>query len=372
MDAKQVILCYGDDFAAAKAGREYVDAFVPEADQVFGLETIEARVDTVADAVTAVDRAIEALRTVGFMGKRKAVWLRDASFLSDTAVGKSDAVKDRLAALAGLFKGGLAPEQMLVITAVAADQRFAFFKACKAVGTLREFALPKKDFEIAKYARAAAAQAFRAAGLQAEDEVLEAFADKVGPDLRQIANETEKLSIAVGGRGRVTAERVETLTCSSRDIPAWDLADAVGEGDAGKAIKVLRRLLFQRRNPIGLVIGLENRARDLLLYREAIDHGWLKAGGFAADRRWHWGNLPDEVAQAFADRLAADPRKTHPYRTGILARQASGFTRPHLAMCFEAALSAHEKLVSSAVPAAVILEVLVLRMSAGRDPRAAG
>jgi len=362
--AEQVFLYFGDDFQTVNAAREQVNSLLPEADQAFGLEIIEARSDNSSEAIAAVGRCIEALQTVGLLGGRKIVWMRDANFLSDSQVGRAQAVKERLGDLVTLIREGLPPDQHLLITAVSVDKRYAFYKACDAAGLIKDFALPKKPHEIAKLAIAAAREAFKSAGLRADERVILAFADRVGLDSRQVANEVEKLSLAIGDGGGVSMQHIEMFTSSSREIPGWDLADAVGQRNAAKAIRILRQLLFQKRSTIGLVMGLESRTRELLVCREAMDRGWLSVSGDGRYVRCRWNQLPGEVEQAFDEKLSSDLRQVHPFRLGILAGQAANYSGDHLRMCLDAVLQAHEKLVSSTVPHAVILELLILRMTA--------
>jgi len=68
------------------------------------------------------------------------------------------------------------------------------------------------------------------------------------------------------------------------------------------------------------------------------------------------------VEKGFAEVLDRDPRKTHPYRAGLLARQAMRFSASELRRCEEEIQEANEKLVSSGVSSRAILELMLIRM----------
>ncbi|MBI2438924.1 MAG: hypothetical protein HYV36_08965, partial [Lentisphaerae bacterium] len=65
----QVSLLVGEDqFSAQAAARERIDRFIPPAEQTLGLEVVDAQADKIDQALTALRRCLEAIRTVGFLG----------------------------------------------------------------------------------------------------------------------------------------------------------------------------------------------------------------------------------------------------------------------------------------------------------------
>jgi len=306
---------------------------------------------------------MEAVKTSGFLADRKVVWLRDVNFLVDNAVGKTEAVKTRLADLAALIKAGFAPGVTLVITASKVDKRYAFYKACKECGELQEFSVPDKGYAAARQAGDTLAQLLSDIGLQMRPEVQIAFLDRVGTDTRQMASEVEKLAVFLRSRRDVTVADVETITSASRTALAWDLADAVGRKELSRALTILGRLLFQRESPIGLIIAIESRLRELTIYRDALDHGWLvKKRGYDGRPGYGWGAVPPEVEAVFTGQFEKDPRATHPFRVSLLAAQAERFTVRDLRRCQSAVVAAHAALVSSTRPQSQVLETLLVKM----------
>jgi len=137
------------------------------------------------------------------------------------------------------------------------------------------------------------------------------------------------------------------------------LADAFGKRDLVRALKITRRLLFQRESPIALIAMLESRIRDLMLIRESVDKGWLQT---RQGRKATWQKLPTECEDVFAKHLTRDPRATHPFRTWILSEQAKGFSMNELHRCHGLAITMHRQLVSRSIPDDLQLETLLIQM----------
>lgn len=363
MDPSVYLMFGTDEYLVSARAKETVEALVPPEDRMLGLEIIDGKADTVEAAAAALGQCSEALRTIGFFDNRKVVWFRDVTFLADNVIGKSETVKTRVNGLASMINAGLSPGQILVVTSPKVDKRFAFYKACKQKGKIYEYAVPDKGYLLEKHAESRLREALSKSGLTMDQDVRHAFLEKVGTDTRQIINEIGKLAVFMGKRRNVRSADIEAVTSLSRGALAWDLADAVGKRELGRAQEVLRRLIFQKESPIGLIVVLENRIRDLMIYREALDKGWLteKKESYH-DSRYVWGDVPPEAETMFSEEFSKDPRKTHPYRIGLLAAQAGLFSWQDLRRCRETVIDTHVKLISSAVPKSMALELLLIKM----------
>jgi DNA polymerase-3 subunit delta len=353
-------LIFGDEYLVQDKAKKIVDDLVTPEDRTFGLEVIDGSADTVECAVSAVDSCITSLLTLGFLANRKVVWFRDVSFLGEAALSRSETVKSRLGELEIMIKEGLSVGQTLVISSSAIDKRYSFFKACKKVGELHEFAVPDKPHLAEDQARHRLRDALSSAGLKMQESVMLSFLGKVGTDTRQIVNEVNKLAVFIGSRKEVSLADLD-VTCSTREAAGWDLADAFGKQDVARTLSTLRQLLFQKESPIALIIGLEKRVRDLMIFREALDQGWLTiSSGYRGTATW--GNVPERIENAFASGFTRDPRSMHPFRTKLLAEQAQAFSLRKLRKCLSDVTAAHVSLVSSSVPQSMVLELLLLKM----------
>ena len=370
--AETLYLIYGDDeyLVSTKAG-EIVNSLVPPEQKDLGLDVVDGDVDTVAEAVDAVNACLASMQSMGLFSADKVVWLKNVSFLYDNRVGRSESVKNRLAQLADRIKHGLPGGITLVISAQKVDKRKAFFKACKAAGEVHEFQMPDKAYQANKVAAKNLESILADAGLKMSKPVKELFLAKVGNDTRHLVGEVEKLAVYLGGPGAVEKANVQAIVSSAREAIAWDLADAFGNRNLPGALSILRQLVFQKENIIGIIIGLENRIRDLLLYREAYERGWVKPKG---DYGVLWLEPGPEGDRIFSEYMGSDPRKTHPFRAANLLKQACKFSRKRLIYCLHEVTKGHAALVSSRVPQEMTLELLLVRMLAvgGKRTRNAG
>ncbi len=364
--SKPLYLIFGNDeyLVSSKAGK-IVSALVPEEEKSLKLENVNGAAETVDAAVASLRMCRQALQTIGLLSSEKVVLFHDISFLTENRTGKSETVKEELANFTDFLKKGLPEGQVLVMTAPTVDKRRAFFKTCKKLGNIHEYSVPEDKNMTGRQEMADRFKQMSAKyKLNFSSSLRQMFLDKVGTDTRQLLTEISKLAAFLGDRKDVKREDIEQITSSSREAIAWDLADAFGKKNLKKSLSILHQLLFQKESGVRLVIGLEGRIKDMLIYREAIDAGWMikKSGGYGG-LQYAWGDLPQEVDEVFSE-MSRDPRKVHPFRASILAEQALNFTQTKLTKCLQATVEAHEKLVSTGLTESTILEVLLIRMLA--------
>jgi len=355
-------LIYGEDeFRVKAAARQRVDELCPPADQAFGLETIGGQATNAEEAGAALKRCLGALRTRGFLGGRKVVWLQDANFFADTATLKGEALKEHRDAFARELKQGLGADVALVISASKVDGRSAFFKVCKELGTLAAFEQPETSRQQAGPARAWAVDCFRRAGVRAGDDVLDAFLQQAGYDTRQIALEVEKLAVYLGDRKDLRPDDIRLLVAPAREAEFWALADAVGERDLPKALAVCRQFLFQDPNAcVGLLINLESRFRELILLRACLDRGWLRLVERGNWNNAEWKKAPEVDAALGA--VGKDPRQGNPYGLYHRGAQARNFSAAELHCGLAATVAAHEAILTGASAPDTLLELLLLKL----------
>jgi DNA polymerase-3 subunit delta len=349
-----------DEYLVSSNARKAVNALCPESEQTLGLETINGDVKTIDDAITALKTCIGALRTVGLFGGQKTVWLRDVSIFKDSVQSKNKEIKELLGQLAEDIKKGLPDSQNLIISAPGVDRRSAFYKTCESAGTVEAYDLPEQDYKKKPMIKERAQALFAQAKCRIGPGALDLFLEKIGTDTRQLVMEADKLMLYIGDRKEITPDDVRAITSSSAEAIAWDFTDALGERKLNEAIRILRQLIFQGEQPVGIMFAVENLYQNLMQYRAYLDHGWLKiTGGYGANAV-QWGQDP-EMDKLFAQ-LPSDPRDSHWFRTSKLAQQAKNYTADELYRCQRRMLKTHEQLVSSGVPQDLILEMLVIKL----------
>lgn len=363
-----VYLVGGDDeYMVTAKTKEIIDSLVPAAEQVFGLDIIDGRADTADDALRSIRRCLEALLTVGFLGGGKVIWLRDAGFLAAGAKARSRDMQVLVDELVGHINNGLPAGQKLVISMGAIDGRSALYKACTHRGHVFEYGISEKSWEACRQAENTAAQGFRKAGFDADNEVVSVLVERVGFDTRNILNEVQKLILHAGKRRKILLEDILAMVPAVRETAVWDLADAVGERDLSKALNVLHRLMFQKESHIGLAAGLEKRMALLIVLRTAIEKGWARLQRSGSRGQLTWVDSP-EAEKALGCLGKDDPRTMHAFRSFKLADQAERFTYRELLNARAKVAVARERMVTSAVPPFLVLELLLVDLT-GRKQR---
>lgn len=361
--ASAYLLAGDDEFPRSNAARQLIGKLVPEPDQAFGLEIIEGKADTAEDVIGRIKACRDAILTAGFlMTGGKLVWWRDVSFLAEGLVTRNEEVKSQLKQLAEVIQSLPRDGNSLLVTASAIDRRSSFFKAFKEHHHVQEFTLPEKSREVEQYVRTVSQTALREHGLRAPDSVLQAFVLRAGADARQIAGEAEKLDLFLGARREVTEDDVRAVVCAAASAGMWEFLDAVSERQAGAALAALRDMLANKESAVHIVIMAASRLRDIALYREAMDRGWVKFRSGGSRDEAVWSALPPEVELALTTGLKRDPRSAHPFVMVKLCRQASRFSASHIGQAQRVVSETHEKLVSSRLPERYLLDMMVIRI----------
>lgn len=366
---KQGYLFVGDDdYPMGVAAREVVNRLVPPDQQAFGLEIIEGRAEGEDDILATIKRCREALVTPAFMmAGNKVIWWRSVTFTDDALLLGKDSIKEAMKDLATVIEDGHAGSTVLVMTAKGVDKRSAFYKMAAARFEVREFLLPEKAYQVEQFGRAAITRILKEKGLSADEAVVEMILDRVGVDSRTMASELEKLSLYLGSGKRVTAGDVAAVVSRSATSVTWDLQDALGERKVSQAIDILRDLLANRESDVRIISALASRIRDLQAYREALDQGWLRVKGAGRYATAQWSGIPADAEAGLTRVLRRPPSSIHPFQACKMAEQARHYSPSELVRNQRLLLEAYERLVTSSVPAATILEFVLVRLMAPQE-----
>jgi DNA polymerase III delta subunit len=353
------LICGTDEFEASRRCRQLIETLCPPAEQTLGLERIDGACDTVDECLAAIRKCLGALQTVGFFGSAKLVWLRDASFFYDSRPGKTEEVKKSVAELTEELKRGLMPGVRLVISAASVDKRTAFYKTIQKAGRVESFDLPEKDYNWDKHANDVLRGMLEDAGLRARADVVSLMVERAGNQPRQLDNEVKKLAIYMKTRQEVTADDVLSIVSPARERGFGELSNAFMLRDLSGTLRVLHQLFEQKENAVGLIISLENRVRELLVYKTALSNRWLRLSGSDDWPRVDWASSPD--AEAFFTALANDPRKVNPFWAGRLASYANKFTLEELTGIQVLLVDEHGRMTEGAAPAEILLEWAIIK-----------
>jgi DNA polymerase III subunit delta len=364
---KSIYLIGGaDEFSVKETAAKLADKLAPKKAGEFGVEIIEGSVANQDEALKVLARLREALNTVGlFGGGDKLVWLKNTELLADSPTTRAEAVKEALAELADLLKGGLGDGVTLLISAIGCDRRKTLYKTLEKVGEVQFFEALEEgkgdsDEEIEEFIRSKA----RADGKTMGFDAVATFRELVAPNLREIASELEKLFTYVGKRSEVTKEDVRTICSVSRQAVIWELTDALGARRASQAIMALENLLDAGDQPMGILMMLVAQFRLMLLAKDLMQRKLIavrdgQGGNFEFVKAFE--RLP-ETATAHIPRTkeGALPNAWRLYRCALAAKN---FSTAELIRAMDLLLEANRQLVSTQLDDRLVLEETVAKIA---------
>ncbi len=368
--ATVVLVWGGDEYRVAQRAKQLLQVWCPPEQQDLGLEVVDGAVETIDEAVAAIQRVLDGIATVGLFGGAKVVWLREAMFFSEAVPGKFEAVKEAVGRLTEEIKRGLMPGQRLLITASKVHRGYGFYKACVAAGAVVEFEVSDKPKEMMEQAQVTVRELLKAEQLTASGTTVHLLVEKAGYDTRLLHQEVTKLATYLGDRREVTEEDVRLLVSPSRESIAWDLAEVLSQRDLAACLRLFRQLMFQKEKPFVLLMGIEGRIRDMLALRELMEAGHLRLEQSGSGYASVVVSQQPEAVEA-AQSLIGHLLKGHPYRLLVLTRAASTFRTPELRRWYRKAVQAHARITEGGVPDELLLECLLVDLIQGGSRAAA-
>jgi len=354
-----VALCCGDDeFGVKQRARQLHQQWCRE---IGGLdhETIDGSVASSGEALRALAKLREALQTLPFFGGGKVVWLQNCSFLGDDRTASSTAVTETLTEIAQELKAFPWDNVRLLISAGRVDKRKTFFKTLEKIGTVETFAaLSAEDRDWADKAEQAAARQLRSLRKEISDEALARLVAYIGPNLRQLNNEIEKLTLYAGDRAEIQVGDVDAIVTRQKQARAFALADALGDRDLPRLLRTLDEELWEMRSnkdrsEIGLLYGLISKVRVLIFLKEMMAAGWLKP---VEDYNRFKSQLERVPAEALPKEKRINPLAMNPYVLFRAAPQAGRYSLGELIRAMDLLLECNRKLVSRSLDEALVLQ----------------
>lgn len=193
----------------------------------------------------------------------------------------------------------------MVFVADGLDKRLKLSKTLLEVCRSVEFA-ELKDAELAGWVR----DRLKHLGATAEERALRQVIALVGPSVRRVSTELEKLATAALPGGQVTVELVEELVGRSRELSNFELSDHLIARDRRRALETLRKLLDDGAEPVMLLGLLASNFHRLALAKELMSRGAPEQEVFRvvnmpfSQRKDFLANARRADAQELARRLA--------------------------------------------------------------------
>jgi DNA polymerase-3 subunit delta len=131
-----------------------------------------------------------------------------------------------------------------------------------------EFVSPSED-----QLEAIAKRRINELGLAIDNAGLGQLLSLVGPDVRRLSNELDKLATAALPGKMITGEMIDSLVAHSRTLSNFDLTDHLVGGRRKQALRALRQMLEDGAEPVALLGLIGASYRQLLSAKYLMDRG---------------------------------------------------------------------------------------------------
>jgi DNA polymerase-3 subunit delta len=367
VQTKSIYLIGGaDEFSIKESAGKLADKLAPKKAGEFGLEIIEGGASNQDEALRVLARVREALNTVGLFGSGdKLVWLKNTDLFADNPTTRAEAVKEALAEFAELLKRGLADGVVLLISAIGCDRRKTLYKTVEKLGEVQFFeALEEGKGDADEDIEAFIQSKLRDEAKTMSADAVQAFRELVAPNLREIANELEKLFLYVGKRREIVKEDVRAICSASRQAVIWELTDQLGARRISQAIAALENLLDSGESPIGVLMMLVGQFRLMLLANDLMTRKLIsvrdgQGGNFEFVKTFE--RLPEDTTAHFPK--TKEGKLPNAWRLYRCALAAKNFSTTELVRAMELLLEANRQLVSTQLDDRLILEETITKIA---------
>ena len=350
-----------DEAEIRRTAQELAIKLAPADAGAFGLEVIEAPSDTVESSLQAIQRTLEAVLTLPFLGDGKLVWLKGATFLRDTPAGRSTTIHEALEKLLLVLQEGLPERTTLLISAPEPDKRRSFYKNLSSLASLTlcekpDFGFNGTERDIINWT----IQRAKERGITLEYDAAEILTARIGANSGQLEMELVKLITAVGQENLITSKLVRDLVPLTRAGGIFDLSNAIQKKNLPLCLDTFQQLRRQEESSIGILLAaIIPTVRNLLLAKDLMARYRLPAPQqphfFASSLQ----KLPQEE-------LSHLPRKKdgtlNTYGLGLAAQQAACFDLEKLAHGFLACRDTYARLISGQGSEDILLTQLLVRI----------
>jgi DNA polymerase-3 subunit delta len=350
-----------DEAEVKRVAAELATKLTPPDAGDFGLEVVDGAADNAEQAAGRIRSTIEALQTLPFFGSTKVVWLKNANFLGDDQKARSTAVQSALEELSELFDRELGSDITFLISATEVDKRRAFYKTLVKRAEVQVF--DRLDSGRAGWEEEAieiVRRHTKKRKLQFDDDALDLFVLLTGGDTRQIENELEKIDTYLAKDRAVHIDLVREIVPLSRAGIIFELSNALAMRDLELALTLVRRLLDQGENAIGiLLVAIVPTVRNLLLAKDLMEQHRLPRPHSPFQFISAINRLPAKATEHL-------PRKKdgsiNAYALGIAAQHAHHFETKQLVDALRACLIANVQLVTTQLDHELILTEVVVKL----------
>jgi DNA polymerase III subunit delta len=193
---------------------------------------------------------------------------------------------------------------------------------------------------------------------------------RIGPNARQLDGEIEKLSLYVGERTAISLADVTAVCTRNKTARAFALGDALGDRNLPALLRRLDEELWamnfdSKKSEIGLLYGLITKVRAMIFLKEMMCEGWIRPGS-------SYGNFQKQLQDVPVEHLPADkrfnPLAVNAYVLFKALPQAKNYTQAELIAAMDLLLRCNQRLVTSGLDEAMVLQQALVQIVSRAEP----
>ncbi|MFI0347771.1 MAG: DNA polymerase III subunit delta, partial [Chthoniobacterales bacterium] len=313
-----------------------------------------------------IESTLQAILTFPFLGDGKLVWLKGATFLKDSPVGRSAAVQDALEKLLTILKEGFPHGTTLLISAPEPDKRRSFYKELSKMATVTLCDKPDFGFNATEHDLITwVMQRAKERDIKLDYEAAELLAARIGANSGQIEIELTKLATAIGEGQQITVGIIRDLVPLTRAGGIFDLSNAISKRDLPLSLDTLQQLRRQGESAIGILLAaIVPTMRNLLLAKDLMRRHRMKP----PEKPFFFSTALQKLPESEVSHL---PRKKdgtlNLYGLGLAASHTNRFEHSELVEGFLACCDVNERLLRSQDAEETLLTQLVIRLMARKS-----
>jgi len=325
-NVQPIYVCYGSESFLMKEFITYLtEHWIDSNDRDFAVSRFDL-------SETNVELIIDDAETLPFMGGRKLIIAKDATFF--TAAKESSKMEHRLDRLTEYLQ---APADFsIILFTVNADKLDERKKIVKLIGerkALIPFPLLSGD-DLTYWIRRQSEKLH----MNIDDAALQDLIISCGANLQNLSGELQKLSLYVGVNGVVTSELVESMVARSTEQNVFLMIDELVQLHVDKALGILYDLLKHKEEPVKILSLMARQFRNMLLIKQLSKQGFNQ--------------------QQMASQLGL-----HPYAVKIAAEQARRYEVDKLKQTISRLAEVDYRMKTGKMDKVLALEMFMLQLA---------
>ncbi len=265
-----VYLLFGDDVRLMEQAADAIEATIDPADRPFAVERLYAAEDggSPLDVAAAANvfpmlggrRVVFVMRAERFLKPKRAGKAGEASGAAGDEAQADDAAGGPLDTVPlEAYVDNPSPATVLVFLAMGIDKSRRLTKRLIEKAAWVEFGGLAADNanerrEVRRDAAVQLQREFTMAGRTVEAKAIEMLVERAGGDISKLHGDVERLLLYTEGQETITRADVEEVVTAESDVDDWAVVNAIGDGDAARALRETA-LRFDRGDSPHALVG---------------------------------------------------------------------------------------------------------------------